>query len=252
MLHTCDKSLRPDPPCFLFCGLDSLISPSRRTEDKKKDCATSVRACCGVGGVGGAAALMIAEERTTLDSIHALLDTIEGDKRGLLSQIEGYKARCNDLRAANQRLERKLELATQRFELAVARASCSGLRSSQVPSRQPTGDSSGIPDSIGNSLEPGAAPPAADTGFQPPLAPSGMSDSQWSLQRGHARSGGVPELPDDGRGQSGAAIGSSNSPTPPQMPGQSPPVPGAAPVPVQHLCLMIKPSSLLAQMLWHT
>lgn len=124
---------------------------------------------CNVsGGVAGAAAVMIADERASLDSIHALLDTIETEKRDLLSQLDAQKARCAALEADRRQLNQKLELATQRFELAVAR--------SFTGSRGPTGDLWGGPGGHmrGSSFSRG---PTGDFGFPPlPRGPHAIGD----------------------------------------------------------------------------
>ncbi|KAK9794372.1 hypothetical protein WJX73_009154 [Symbiochloris irregularis] len=95
------------------------------------------------GGVGGAAALVMADERACLESIHSLMDGMERDQRSLLSQLQAQKAHSAGLQADNAKLVQKLQLATQRFELAVARASFAGQRESAgYPSRSrgPTSD----------------------------------------------------------------------------------------------------------------
>lgn len=76
--------------------------------------------------MGGAAALVMADERACLENIHSLLDDMEREHRSLLSRLQQQKAHSTGLEADNAKLVQKLQLATQRFELAVARASFAG------------------------------------------------------------------------------------------------------------------------------
>lgn len=68
----------------------------------------------------------MADERACLENIHSLLDDMEREQRSLLGQLQAQKTHSVSLEADNAKLVQKLQLATQRFELAVARASFAG------------------------------------------------------------------------------------------------------------------------------